>query len=76
MKIEDFLSVFKSLAMKMGEGSNICVNLFNLYIEILQSINILNEKSQQIVIDDFRQALINNDLNINDLLDLIANGFE
>ena len=62
--------------MKMGEGSNICVNLFNFYIEILQSINILNEKSQQIVIDDFRQALINNDLNINDLLDLIANGFE
>lgn len=76
MKIEEFLSVFKSLAMKMGEGSNICVNLFNFYIEILQSINILNEKSQQIVIDDFRQALINNDLNINDLLDLIANGFE
>lgn len=62
--------------MKMGEGSNICVNLFNFYIEILQSINILNENSQQIVIDDFRQGLINNDLNINDLLDLISNGFE
>jgi len=76
MKIEEFLGILKSLAIKLGENNNFCVNLFNLYIQILQYLDILNEKSNQIVLDDFRQALINNDLNINDLLDLITSAFE
>lgn len=75
MKIEDFLGVLKSLVLKLGEGSNICVTLFNLYAQTLQSLEILNERSGVIVIDDFRQALINNEININTLLDLITESF-
>lgn len=75
MKIEDLLGVFKSLCLKLGEENNICVTVFNLYLQTLQNLEIITDKSNQIIVDDFRQAVINNEVNINALLDLIAEVF-
>lgn len=75
MPIQDFLSILKTLALKLGEGNNACINLFNLYVQLLHALGLINEKNNQIIIDDFRQALLNNDIKIKDLLALITSKF-
>jgi len=73
--IEEFLTILKSLVLKLGDATNLSISLFNLFLQIFHLIHLLNEKSNQITLDDFRQALLNNDLNINNTIDLIICAF-
>lgn len=75
MPIQDFLSILKTLVLKLGEGNSACINLFNLYVQLFHSLGLINEKNNQIIIDDFRQALLNSDIKIKDLFALITSKF-
>lgn len=69
------MTILKSLVLKLGETNSYCLALFNLYMQNFHANTLLNEKTDQMILDDFRQALLNNDISINDLLDLIINAF-